>query len=185
MHKKFISEKKKYINLCEKDNIYKLEYNGNCLKNCPNETYISEDKTLCINNNASKADINSQLASNFEASVMNGDFDFSNTTDDNIIVIKIGDELSMSAGTIDSMRNNSNKNDSSIDLGECIDELRDHYNLTQDHPLIMIVKDYKTDDQLIAKIDYDIIDQKSKTKLNLSYCVNAKEAKISVPSNIG
>ena len=40
-HKKFISEKNKYINL---DNIYKLDYNGNSVINCPNGTYISGDK---------------------------------------------------------------------------------------------------------------------------------------------
>ena len=57
MHKKFILEKKKCINLCQYDNIYKLDYNGNCTINCPNGTYISDDKTLCINNDASDADI--------------------------------------------------------------------------------------------------------------------------------
>ena len=45
---------------------------------------------------------------------MNGGFDFSNTTCDNIVAIQVSEELSLSAGTIESMKNNSNKNTSSM-----------------------------------------------------------------------
>ena len=45
---KLITEKRKCIEECKKDNIYKNEYNNKCYKTCPNETY--ENNNICIPN---------------------------------------------------------------------------------------------------------------------------------------
>ena len=42
-----IKEKRKCIDNCEKDDIYKYQYNGECLKECPNNTYYDENEYKC------------------------------------------------------------------------------------------------------------------------------------------
>ena len=49
-----IIEKKKCIDNCEKDDIFKYQYNGECNKICPIETRLSEDKNLCKDVNLNK-----------------------------------------------------------------------------------------------------------------------------------
>jgi hypothetical protein len=45
---KLIPEKNKCIDKCEKDNIYKYEYNKICYIKCPNDTIYNEEMNLCI-----------------------------------------------------------------------------------------------------------------------------------------
>ena len=180
-HKKFILEKKKCINLCQYDSIYKLDYNGNCTINCPNGTYISDDNTLCINNDASDADIFERKIENAINMIMNAGFGYNDSI--GIMAFKISDDFSISAGTTDDMKNNSNKNSSSFDLGNCTDELKAHYNLSENHTLVVILKNYKPKEFLIPKIDYEILDPINSMLLNLSYC-DASKATVYVPVNI-
>ena len=42
-----IKEKGKCIDNCENDNTHKYQYNGECYKECPNNTYHDENKYLC------------------------------------------------------------------------------------------------------------------------------------------
>ena len=48
---KLIIDKKKCIDDCKKDDGNKYEFNNNCYKNCPNGTYVLEDKNdyICLN----------------------------------------------------------------------------------------------------------------------------------------
>ena len=42
-----IKQKEKCIDICQKDNIYKYQYNGECFKECPNNTSDKDNKYLC------------------------------------------------------------------------------------------------------------------------------------------
>ena len=42
-----IEEKMKYINNCSKDDIFKYQYNGECLKNCPENTSDNNNDLKC------------------------------------------------------------------------------------------------------------------------------------------
>ena len=42
-----IKEKRKCIDNCQNDNLYKYQYNGECLKECPNNTYYDENVYKC------------------------------------------------------------------------------------------------------------------------------------------
>ena len=47
-YSKIINEKKKCIDNCKNDDIYKYEYNNICYEHCPNDTYITSDNiNLC------------------------------------------------------------------------------------------------------------------------------------------
>ena len=46
-YNKVILDKKKCINDCKKDNTYKYEFNNQCLKSCPKDTYYNEDDKIC------------------------------------------------------------------------------------------------------------------------------------------
>ena len=47
-----IKEKNKCINDCKKDNIYKYQYNGNCIESCPENTH--NNNFICEENNIDK-----------------------------------------------------------------------------------------------------------------------------------
>ena len=49
-----IKDKKKCIDDCEKDNLYKYRYNGECLQKCPNNTFHDDNKYLCKDINLNK-----------------------------------------------------------------------------------------------------------------------------------
>ena len=55
-NKNIIIEKKKCINKCKNDDIYKYEYNNTCYKQCPNGTYY-KDNLICYDNNESKESV--------------------------------------------------------------------------------------------------------------------------------
>ena len=42
-----IKEKRKCIDNCQNDDIYKYQYNGECLKVCPYNTYYDENESKC------------------------------------------------------------------------------------------------------------------------------------------
>ena len=50
--KYYIKEKKSCIDDCKKDTEYKFLYNGNCLKQCPENTILDEENNICtVNSN--------------------------------------------------------------------------------------------------------------------------------------
>ena len=62
----FIREKGKCIDICEKDNIYKYEYNGECLKECPINTYHEINEFFCKLDNLNNCSIIEQELNNYE-----------------------------------------------------------------------------------------------------------------------
>ena len=179
-HKKYVLEKSKCINLCQNDNIYNLEYNGNCLKNCPNGTFAS-DNNICHNNNASITEICEQENQGFIEAVLSRQINFDNLTENNSIVSKeITNGVILSAGTTDTIKKNFNDKVSSIDLGKCEDEIKQFYNISLNQSLIIVKSDFKSNYSLIPKVGYQIIDPNTLKLLNLSNC-QTNEAKLYYP----
>ena len=75
--------------------------------------------------------------------------------------------------TTDNQKNNTNKNISSIDLGDCEKILKDKYKIDKDLPLIIYKVDYFSPDSLIPIIGYEIYHPLNKSKLDLNHCKNA------------
>jgi len=49
-----IKEKKKCIDNCQNDDLYKYQYNGECLEECPNNTYYDENENKCKDKDVNK-----------------------------------------------------------------------------------------------------------------------------------
>ena len=72
--------------------------------------------------------------------------------------------------TSDNQKNNSNKNISTINLGDCEKELKRVYNISPSLPLLIFKIDYYSPDTLIPIIGYEIYHPIDKSKLDLKYC---------------
>ena len=179
-HKKYISDKKKCINLCINDNIYKLEYDGLCVENRPNGTYNSDN--ICLNNNASITQILEKESQSFVETILTGSVDFNNKTENKTVITKtISNGVIMSAGTTDTFKNNFNSEVTSVDLGSCEDEIKVYYNISLNQSLIIVKSDFKSNYSLIPKVGgFQIIDPNTLTLLNISHC-QTNEAKLYYP----
>ena len=69
---------------------------------------------------------------------------------------------------------------SSIDLGECENLLKVHYNISKDESLIIFKIDIKTEDLSSTYVKYEVYDPKKERKLNLDICKDVPIS-ISVP----
>jgi hypothetical protein len=96
--------------------------------------------------------------------------------------VKIGN-VTIQITTSDSQKNNTLKNVSSIDLGECETKLRDIYEIDKTLPLLIYKIDYFSNDSLIPIIGYEIYNPKNLSLLNLSYCSN-NTIKLYIPVEI-
>ena len=87
------------------------------------------------------------------------------------------EKMTITLTTSQNQKNNTNNNISTIDLGECEVELRNHYNLTNNEILYIKKMDVLQEGMNIPKIEYSIyckVPGKNLEKLNLSVCVNSK-----------
>ena len=171
----FIINKKKCIIKCKYDNIYQFEYNNSCFEQCPNGTIYRSNKKICkdiesISNDSNIADIEEkeEKISSFREDFLNGDMD--DKLNNNEDYVQNENNLTLQLTTSDNQKNNSNKNISTIDLGECEDELKRIYNINETLPLIILKIDYYSNDTLIPLVGYEIYHPINKSKLNLEYC---------------
>ena len=67
----------------------------------------------------------------------------------------------------DNQKNNSNKNISTIDLGDCEKELKRIYKINETLPLIIFKIDYISQETLIPIVGYEIYHPENKSKLDL------------------
>ena len=122
-----------------------------------------------------------QEGDSFTNAVLAGAVNFNNLTENNTVVMKkLGEGVTMSAGTTDTLKNNFNNEVSSIDLGTCEEEIKEYYNISLNQSLIIVKSDVKTNYSLIPKVGYQLIDPNTLTLLNLSHC-KTNEAKLYFP----
>ena len=104
------------------------------------------------------------------------------TNNNQVYSEKIGDTI-LYIVTTENQKNNSFKNMSTIDLGECENELKEIYNINKSLPLIILKVDYFSNYSLIPIIGYEVYDPINLNLLNLSLC-NQSEIKLSIPVTI-
>ena len=97
--------------------------------------------------------------------------------------IKEQEDMIFQVTTSENQKNNSNKNISSIDLGDCEDKLKEVYKINASLPLIIFKVDYYSTDTLIPIIGYEIYHPINKSKLDLKYCEEIL-IKLNIPVNI-
>ena len=85
--------------------------------------------------------------------------------------------------TLEEQKNSENQNVSSIDIGECENILKKHYNISDKDDLIVIKTDIKSSDLSSIYVQYEIYDPNTLKQLNLSYC-NEVKITVSVPVNL-
>ena len=81
---------------------------------------------------------------------------------------------------------NENKNKTTIDLGECENELKLFYNISKNESLYILKIDVEEEGMKIPKIEFEVyfpLNSSDLTKLNLSVCQN-KKIDISIPVKI-
>ena len=165
---KLIINKKKCIIDCKNDSDYQYEFNNTCCTSCPNgTTYISYKDKKCY-------DINS-ITIDDKANKIKEEFINENTSkciENEYNCMKYVDNMNVQLTSLDNMKNNTNKNISIIDLGECENILRDIYHINETFPLLIYKVEYYFKNLLIPIIGYEILHPIDKYELNLSYCNN-------------
>ena len=170
-YSKIIEKKKKCIDDCKNDDIFIYEYNNTCYQENQYETEVKET----INIIKDKRDIEIE-----KFREMISDFNLTENKED---IIKKEDNVQYQMTTSDNQKNNTNKNMSTIDLGDCEKKLKDVYDIDPSLPLIIFKIDYFAPDTLIPIIGYEIYHPITKEKLNLSHCEDIL-IKLNIPVNI-
>ena len=196
---KIIKEKDMCIDNCQNDSYYIYEYNNICYDLCPNGTYnsymnhyfcaknytyyesfeIFDD--LCKNNeNSIKNKIN-----NIQKELISGTFNILiNSIKNNNDIIVNNNNIIFQITSAYNQKKNEYNNISSINIGECENILRKHYNLSDDMNLLIFKVEYFIPGFLIPIIEYEIYDDSNpKNKLNLTLCENVK-ININIPVSI-
>jgi len=196
-YNKLIKDKNKCIDNCTNDNIYKYDYNNTCYKKCPNGTKDIENSYICYEyyeHTKIETTIINEINSSYTYRIRDerdedieqyrnefvSNFNISENQED---IITSKDNVTYQMTTSDSQKNNSNKNISSIDLGDCEDKLKEVYKINASLPLIIFKVDYYSTDTLIPIIGYEIYHPINKSKLDLKYCEEIL-IKLNIPVNI-
>ena len=192
----FIPNKKHCIDKCENDDIYTYVHKGICLdgpyipncnessmfifnstRNCTDECDIYDFfDNICIlrENNPHHLDyLLSMLTESIEiglfdeliSGMLNGELEGYIIKDKNVT-------YHLTLIMEDILFENPIPNVSSLNLGECENRLKNHYNIDKDLPLIILKIDYFLNYSLIPVILYELFDPTTKKKLNLTICDN-------------
>ena len=213
-HNKLIHGKKECFKSCEETKETKYEFSNNCLKECPENfivlegtdntckaicpkenpflyldtlkctsgcTILERQNNLCITNYFPKKEDNFnildivinqtryELFNNFDTSVVNGKF------------IK-----ERGAKIIIKRTNEKNEGDNDLDLTECEDMLKEHYNISFDESLYLFRIDIEQEGMAVPSFEYELlytIETQNLQKLNLTICKDVK-VKIDIPFNL-
>ena len=203
-YNKLIQNKSKCIDDCTKDDIYKYNYKNICFQECPSGTLtINETDYICYEiNNDITTDINSDIITDLNINIdfkttyivkdqRDEDIEkyrsefikYFNITENKKDIIKKEEDVLFQMTTTENQKNNSNKNVSTIDLGDCEQKLKRAYDIDQSLPLIIFKIDYFSPDSLIPIIGYEIYHPITKEKLDLSHCKDIL-IKLNIPVNI-
>ena len=135
-------------------------------------TKIIDYLNITINENEPDESVN-----NFKETLLSGEMN--DTISDLIqgnqksIVIE-NEEMKIELTTTDNKGGDESYNRTSIDLGECENKLKEHYNIDKNLSLLILKIDVSNKGFLIPKIEYEVYDPISMKVLNLSVCENTK-----------
>ena len=144
--KLFIKEKNKCLDDCLKDNDYKYQYNGNCLKECPEDTIIenylckNKDPDLCSFTQNELNYLNLNNDEGIETMVKSYSEEFSYTN--NQISQYLNKEFSVLLFKNSSCIGEFSIKISNFDFSECYNKVKLHYNI-EDDLIIGIIENIK------------------------------------------
>ena len=177
-----IKDKNKCIEDCKLDNIYKFQYNGECLKNCPNGT--KEKDNICYTINENKCSFHF-IENYLKENLTRRDID--------LLIKKYGQEFMNINNHISIYKNDfiflsiyKNKNCikefllnvSEIDFGPCYELIKTNNNINSDL-IILIIEKYYNDSSLIF---YDFYNPITLEKIDISK--ECKNMNIIIEKNI-
>ena len=149
-YKLLIKEENLCVKECNKN--YPIEFENYCLKKCPTGYTYYKNNCLIISGFQTDENVTIDIYDSF--TIMKGLKFIAQTYE--------SDEESIESA-------NSYGNLSSIDFGECIDILKEKYNIPENENLIIIKIDIIRNDSVTNQVEYSILKQDG-TKLDLNYC---------------
>ena len=198
------SENKFYCEvICDENKPFEIITTQECVDYCDIEEILSEvcklkytyekkeesDEVIIDQKEKKAQEIKAQdkILENIEKGITSGKLDTSNIEKGKDNKIQYG-KMIITLTTTDNQKNssNNNNNETTIDLGECENQLREAYKISKDNKLFMKKIDVIQEGMKIPKVEYDVyckLDGINLIKLNLSYCGNSK-VEISVPIKI-
>ena len=170
-----IQEKNKCIDECEKDNIFRYEYNNTCIEKCPK--YTKELNYKCLNDEILE---NDKYIEVFQDYIVYTDIP-KNVAENKKDYIMEKNNVLYQITTTENQKNNIYSNISTISLGNCETILRKNYDIDKTLPLTILKIDYKIPGLLVPIIGYEVYHPINKTKLDLTSC---KDVKLNIPVDI-
>ena len=165
---------------CFKDNIIIDKNTKECLES--NNSNFIEEKTedICkIDSN-----LNSDIISNFRKALINKCYFTIDNYED--FTLKKNNFIYTITST-ENQKNNKNSNNTTINLGECENKLKEKFNISKNSSLYLLKVDAYFDYLNFPKIEYEVYYKFSQNglleKLDLSVCKNIK-IEIEIPINI-
>ena len=166
-----IEEKGKCIDYCENDNIYKYQYNGECYKECPDNTNHDDNEFICKDINLNKCLLTENIINSLNE----------NSTDDEVekFVKKYVNEFNYTDNHVSVLKNNIYiiniyKNGKcisdlslsipEIDFGECYIKVKNNYNI-EDNLVIVIISKKINGVNYPKMLSYSMYEPNSGTKL--------------------
>ena len=168
---------------CPKDFPYKLQNDIECIKEC-NVTNIFNG--ICIINNTDST-VKDDIVNNIRSGLLNHTMDelLKDVIDgkkEDLIIVQGNTKYTLT--TSDNKKNNEKKNESTINLGECENKLKEHYkNININDSLLIFKIDNFENGSEYPIIEYEIYNSKTKEKLDLNYCKDTK-IQINIPAKI-
>ena len=183
-----IKEKGRCIDLCENDNIYKYEYNGQCFKECPENTNHEENEYICKDININKCIMSEKEANLFNLNVTDNEveeiaksfaleFEY---TENHVSIFK------NNIYTITIYKNGECLSELSlqtpqIDFGDCYSKVKEKYEIEKN--LIIAIISKKIDGVSYPKVvSYSMHEPASGEKL--LYNTICKDEKLVVQENL-
>ena len=205
-----ITEKNICVYDCSEDNKYKHQFKSKCYENCPDGTTLSSDNKLCLIlytedkpfkyqeecvsdckaidffNNECTINKKSTQAKETMIGIIENDI-FKNLTDSLFenkkdLIVYDDTEIYQITSSFNQDNNEYSKN-TTINLGECENQLKKENNINNDEALIIFKMEYYIDDFLIPITEYEIFNPETKEKLDLNVCNNIK-INIKIPVKI-
>ena len=145
---KIINEKKKCINECKNDDTYSYEYNNICFRDCPNESRFLFNY-YCIDGIINNQTTYLELIKNKVIKVV------SIEELDNDLIFTNNEVVYTVSSTSNQNRNLLMNNVTSINFGDCINKLKDKYNISKEEENLYMLKiDIPIEGMEIPKIEY-------------------------------
>ena len=180
-----ILSKKKCVSNCAEENRLLVKFNDICMNQCPKETRLNFETKKCELDNTRYGNLVQKdfMTISLQQSIIDGSFnDVINdiikkekdyTISDNNIKLQI---------TTSNYKTNKQNNISSVNIGECEIILKERYGIEDSIPLIILKRDYFSNETLIPLIGYEVYHPINYSKLDLSYCNNS--VSLNIPAKI-